>query len=57
VRRDERFSVTLSKAERQALEALAQDDASSRTSVVRRLLIKEAKRRGIWQGQSYRVAA
>lgn len=57
MRRDERFSVTLSKAERQALEALAQDDASSRTSVVRRLLIKEAKRRGIWQGQSYRVAA
>jgi hypothetical protein len=50
VRRDRRFPVVLSKRERQALQQLAQAEALSAAAVLRRLLIREAKRRGLWPG-------
>jgi hypothetical protein len=50
VRRDRRFPVVLSKRERQALQQLAQAEALSAAAVLRRLIIREAKRRGLWPG-------
>jgi hypothetical protein len=50
VRRDRRFPVVLSKRERQALQQLAQVEALSAAAVLRRLIIREAKRRGLWPG-------
>ena len=48
VRRDRRFPVVLSKHERQALQQMAQDEALSAAAVMRRLIIHEARRRGLW---------
>ena len=48
MRRDRRFPVVLSKRERQALQQLAQAEALSAAAVLRRLIIREAKRRGLW---------
>ena len=48
MRRDRRFPVVLSKRERQALQQLAQAEALSGAAVLRRLIIREAKRRGLW---------
>ena len=50
VRRDRRFPVVLSKRERQALQQIAQDEALSAAALLRRLIIREAKRRGVWLG-------
>jgi hypothetical protein len=50
VRRDQRFPVVLSKREWQALHQLAQAEALSAAAVLRRLIIREAKRRGLWPG-------
>jgi hypothetical protein len=50
VRRDRRFPVVLSKRERQALRQLAQAEALSGAAVLRRLIIREAKRQGLWPG-------
>ena len=50
MRRDRRFPVVLSKRERQALQQLAQAEALSAAAVLRRLIIREAKRRGLWPG-------
>ena len=50
MRRDRRFPVVLSKRERQALQQLAQAEALSGAAVLRRLIIREAKRRGLWPG-------
>jgi hypothetical protein len=50
VRRDRRFPVVLSKCERQALQQIAHDEVMSAAAVVRRLIIHEAKRRGLWLG-------
>ena len=48
MRRDKRFPVILSRTERRALDSLARDEALSAASVVRRLIIREAKERGLW---------
>jgi hypothetical protein len=48
VRRNRRFPVVLSKRERQALQQIAQDEALSAAAVMRRLIIHEARRRGLW---------
>lgn len=48
MKRDQRFPVVLSKAERRALDQLAQDELLSAASIVRRLIIREAKQRGFW---------
>jgi hypothetical protein len=48
VRRDQRFPVVLSKRERQALQQIAQDEALSAAAVMRRFIIHEARRRGLW---------
>ena len=48
MRRDRRFPVVLSKRERQALQQLAQAAALSTAAVLRRLIIREAKRQGLW---------
>jgi len=48
VKRDQRFPMVMSKAERRVLETLARDEALSAASVVRRLIIREAKERGLW---------
>jgi hypothetical protein len=48
VRRDRRFPIVLSKRERQALQQIAQDEALSAAAVMRRLIIREAKGRGLW---------
>jgi len=50
VRRDQRFPVVLSKRERQALQQIAQDEALSAATVMRRFIIHEARRRGLWPG-------
>jgi hypothetical protein len=50
VRRDRRFPVVLSKRERQALQKIAQDEALSAAAVLRRFIIHEARRRGLWPG-------
>ena len=50
MRRERRFPVVLSKRERQALQQLAQAEALSAATVLRRLIIREAKRRGLWPG-------
>jgi hypothetical protein len=44
--RDERFRVLSSEAERRALDRLAEDHMSSAASVVPRLIVREAKKRG-----------
>lgn len=48
MRRDRRFPVVLSKRERQALQQIAQDEALSAAAVLRRFIIHEARRRGLW---------
>ena len=48
MRRDRRFSVVLSRRERQALQQIAQDEALSAAAVMRRFIIHEARRRGLW---------
>ena len=48
MRRDRRFPVVLSKRERQALQRLAQAEALSAAAVLRRLIIREAKRQDLW---------
>ncbi len=48
MRRDQRFPVVLSKHERQALQQIAQDEALSAAAVMRRFIIHEARRRGLW---------
>jgi hypothetical protein len=55
VRRDRRFPVVLSRCERQALQQIAHDEALSAAAVLRRLIIREAKRRGLWPGIKHRV--
>ena len=40
--------MVLSKRERQALQQIAQDEALSAAAVLRRLIIREAKRQGVW---------
>jgi len=50
VRRDRRFPVVGSRRRRQVLQQLAQAEALSAAAVLRRLIIREAKRRGLWQG-------
>jgi hypothetical protein len=50
VRRDRRCPVVLSRCEQQALQQIAHDEALSAAAVLRRLLIREAKRRGLWPG-------
>ena len=44
----ERFNLALTPQERSVLKILAADDAGSKASVVRRLVRREAKRRGLW---------
>ena len=41
--------MVLSKSERQALQQIAQDEALSAAAVLRRFIIHEARRRGLWQ--------
>ena len=48
MRRDRRFPVVLSIGERRILDRIAKDEALSAASVVRRLIIREARRRGLW---------
>jgi hypothetical protein len=48
VKRDRRFPVVLSQRERQALQQIAQDEALSAAAVMRRFIIHEARRRGLW---------
>jgi len=48
VRRDRRFPVVLSMRERRILDRIAKDEALSAASVVRRLIIREARKRGLW---------
>ena len=48
MKRDRRFPVVLSKRERQALQQIAQDEALSAAAVMRRFIIHEARRRGLW---------
>ncbi len=48
MKRDRRFPVVLSKRERWALHQIARDEALSAASVVRRLIIREARKRGLW---------
>ena len=48
MRRDRRLPVVLSKRERQALQQIAQDEALSAAAVLRRFIIHEARRRGLW---------
>lgn len=48
MRRDRRFPVVLSMRERRILDRIAKDEALSAASVVRRLIIREAKKRGLW---------
>jgi hypothetical protein len=48
MKRDQRFPVVMSESERQALDELAKDEALPAASVVRRLIIREAKERGLW---------
>ena len=42
--------MVLSTRERQALQQLAQAETLSAAAVLRRLIIREAKRRGLWPG-------
>ncbi len=51
MKRDRRFPVVLSKRERQALQQIAQDEALSAAAVMRRFIIHEARRRGLWPGR------
>jgi hypothetical protein len=48
VKRNRRFPVVLSQRERQALQQIAQDEALSAAAVLRRFIIHEARRRGLW---------
>ena len=48
MKRDRRFPVVLSQRERQALQQIAQDEALSAAAVLRRFIIHEARRRGLW---------
>jgi len=48
MKRDNRVAVVLSDREKQALVELAECQVLSRASVLRRLLIQEARRAGIW---------
>lgn len=48
MRRDRRFPVVLSTRERQALQQIAQAEALSAAAVMRRLTIREARKRGLW---------
>jgi hypothetical protein len=48
VKRDRRFPIVLSASERWALHQIAKAEALSAASVVRRLIIREARKRGLW---------
>ncbi len=50
MKRDSRFPVVLSQRERQVLQQIAQDEALSAAAVMRRFIIHEARRRGLWPG-------
>ena len=44
----ERLNIVLSPKHRQALELIATDDIDSMSAVVRGLIVKEARARGLW---------
>jgi len=48
MRRRQRFPVMLSAKERRALQTLAGEDGLSGSAVVRRLIRREARQRGLW---------
>jgi hypothetical protein len=48
MKRQQRFPIVMSEAERRVLDKLANDEMLSAASVVRRLIIREAKERGLW---------
>jgi hypothetical protein len=50
--RRRRFPVVLSAKERRALQALASEDGLSCAAVVRRLIRREARQRGLWPSEA-----
>lgn len=47
MKRDQRFPVVLSESERQILDRLANEENLSASAIIRRLIIREAKVRGL----------
>jgi hypothetical protein len=48
MRRDQRFPVLMSQTERKALQHLADHERIPAAAVVRRLVYREARERGLW---------
>ena len=48
MKRDRRLPIVMSDEERQALKLLAHSDGLSAAGVLRRLLLMEARLRGVW---------
>jgi hypothetical protein len=47
--RTARFGLVMTESERRALDLMAQEDGdASQAAILRRLIVSEAKRRGLW---------